>query len=205
MNIHLFRHGQVDGPAALYGRTDVALSAQGMGSLRAATCHLQSPDLIITSPLQRCYQFAAEAAEKHGCELQVEDDLQEMDFGHWDGVPYRADSPDWPLMTEFWENPERVRPPGGETLEDMHKRVCAAWRKLLRLPHENLWVFSHGGTLRLIIAEALALDWKNASLYAKLSIGYSSRTLVHHDPQQSAESIRVLAIAIPAPETNTSA
>lgn len=204
MNIHLFRHGQVDGPAALYGRTNVALSAQGLRSLRAATEMLQAPDLIVTSPLQRCHQYAAESSAKHGCKLQVEEGLQEMDFGRWDGVPYRADSPDWPLMTAFWQAPDQVSPPGGETLENMQKRVNKAWNALQTLPHENIWVFAHGGTIRLIIAQILQLDWRNASLYANLSIGYASRTLVHGEAQPSPGTSRVQAIAIPAPESSAS-
>ncbi|RYE51090.1 MAG: hypothetical protein EOP48_18730 [Sphingobacteriales bacterium] len=57
----LLRHGQVAGPAALYGHTNVALSEQGYNAMHASMkkIHaLQSIDTIVSSPLIRCAQLA---------------------------------------------------------------------------------------------------------------------------------------------------
>lgn len=194
MIIHLLRHGQVDGPAALYGHTDVALSDKGLHALRAATASLTAPDLIISSPLQRCHRFALESAEHHHCPLMVEPDLREMDFGSWDGVPYREDSPNWPAMCAFWQAPDIHTPPHGESLQQLQARVCDAWHRLLTHDVEQLWVIAHGGVIRLIIAEVLALDWRNPKLYSTLNIGYASRSCLHYHAQSNTTRIESIGV-----------
>lgn len=203
MNIHLFRHGQVAGPAALYGKTDIALSQDGQDALLRATGHLQIPSLIITSPLQRCSAFATRKAEELGCALEVDTGLREMDFGTWDGAPYQEDNLDWPKMEQFWQRPAEVTPPGGESLLQMQKRVSSSWRKIESYSQETIWVFAHGGVIRLIIAEILALDWRSASLYCNLQVGYASRTDVQVQCSDQFQSTRVQAIAVPVPAIST--
>ena len=44
---NLVRHGQIDGPAALYGRTDVALSRDGWQQMFQQTNRLHNLDNII--------------------------------------------------------------------------------------------------------------------------------------------------------------
>lgn len=199
MNIHLFRHGQVAGPAALYGKTDVALSDTGRLALSNATQHLPPPDLIITSPLQRCHAFASQKAEALDCPLKVEADFREMDFGMWDGVPYREDSPEWPAMGQFWQEPAAVTPPDGESLQRMQSRVASAWLATKTQSQETVWIFAHGGTIRLVLAEILGLDWRNPLLYSTLQVGYASRTDISHQHFDGIAMTRVQAIAVPAP------
>lgn len=199
MNIHLFRHGQVAGPAALYGKTDVALSDAGRLALSNATRDLPPPDLIITSPLQRCHAFAQHKADELNCPLKIEADFREMDFGQWDGVPYCEDSPEWSAMGEFWQQPAVVTPPEGESLERMQSRVASAWLAATANTEDTIWIFAHGGTIRLILAEVLALDWKNPLLYSTLQVGYASRTDIYHQLFDGNTMTRVQAIAIPIP------
>lgn len=199
MNIHLFRHGQVAGPAALYGKTDVTLSDTGRLALSNATRDLPPPDLIITSPLQRCHSFAQRKADELNCLLKVEPDFREMDFGQWDGVPYREHSPEWPAMGEFWKQPAAVTPPEGESLQRMQSRVASAWLATKANTEETIWIFAHGGTIRLVLAEVLGLDWKNPLLYSTLQVDYASRTDINHQRFDENEMTRVQAIAIPAP------
>ncbi len=198
--IHLFRHGQVEGPAALYGRTDVPLSARGYEALAAATEALPAPDAVVSSPLLRCRCFAELAASTHGVPLQLNEGIREMDFGDWDGVPYRQDNPEWPHMAAFWAAPSEVCPPNGESLTQVQERVIRGWERILKGPDSTTWVFAHGGAIRLIIAHLLQLDWRNPRLYANLSVGYASRTLVQHHRSGGEVYCRALAIAIPVPE-----
>lgn len=200
MIIHLFRHGQVAGPPALYGKTDVELSEMGFESLSKATQQLPPPDHIITSPLQRCHSFASQQAQRLDCPLTIEPALREMDFGRWDGVAYEEHSPEWPAMEKFWQQPAQVTPPEGESLQQMQQRVSAAWRALTEASDKTIWVFAHGGVIRLVLAEVLGLDWRNAQLYSTLQVGYASRTDISHQPFDGAAIVRVQAIAVPAPD-----
>jgi alpha-ribazole phosphatase len=73
----LVRHGQIAGPPALYGRTDVALSRDGWQQMHLQTSRMCNLDNIITSPLRRCHDFAKELASDNQLTLQVETDMQE--------------------------------------------------------------------------------------------------------------------------------
>lgn len=199
MNIHLFRHGEVDGPAALYGKTDIALSAAGLDALRRATEALDPPEAIVSSPLRRCRSFAQAQARSFNCPLQLDADLREMDFGLWDGVPYSEHSPAWPAMRAFWHRPAEITPPEGESLEAVERRVRGAWRRVLELPQQNIWCFAHGGVIRLILAHLLEINWRNPQLYSTLQIAYASRTLIQIETHDEHKIKRVRAIAIPAP------
>jgi alpha-ribazole phosphatase len=101
----LVRHGQIDGPPALYGRTDVALSRDGWEQMFQQTSRLHRMDNIISSPLRRCHDFAKELASDNQLRLQVESGIQECDFGEWDGIEFDDQSQQWPLMTSFWQHP----------------------------------------------------------------------------------------------------
>ena len=91
--ITLIRHGKVDGPAALYGRTDIPLSSTGHRDLTRtlSNLHAQTPiDQMISSPRIRCSHVAHAFSIEHKIPLRTEDKLQEMDFGIWDGIPFDA-------------------------------------------------------------------------------------------------------------------
>ncbi|MFZ0006897.1 MAG: histidine phosphatase family protein, partial [Steroidobacteraceae bacterium] len=65
MLVHVLRHGETEGGARYWGRTDVALSARGWEQMRAAVAG-HSWERIVSSPLQRCAAFAeALAGERH--------------------------------------------------------------------------------------------------------------------------------------------
>jgi alpha-ribazole phosphatase len=142
----LVRHGQIDGPPALYGRTDVALSRGGWEQMLQQTSRLHKMDNIISSPLRRCHDFAKELASDNQLTLQVESGLQECDFGEWDGIEFDDQSQQWPLMTSFWQDPDHNTPPQGESLETFHNRVVASWQTLCEQHHgQNNLLVCHAG------------------------------------------------------------
>ncbi|MGB0865031.1 MAG: histidine phosphatase family protein [Granulosicoccaceae bacterium] len=199
MNIHLFRHGQIEGPAALYGKSDVPLSEQGFASLSRAVIDVPAADLIISSPLQRCLAFALSTATQNKCPLVTDANLREMDFGDWDGEPYREDDPSWEQKRRFWRSPANNTPPNGEALQDMYSRVTEAWATLITRPEHTVWVFTHGGVIRLILAELLGLDWRNPALYATLQIAYASRTDITIGRHKGTLTAQLNTVAAPAP------
>ncbi|MBU3005749.1 histidine phosphatase family protein [Paraglaciecola arctica] len=175
----LIRHGQIDGPAALYGRTDVALSPEGWQQMYQQTNRLETFDNIISSPLRRCEAFASELAADHGLTLQIEAGIQECDFGEWDGIEFDDHSQHWPLMTSFWHDPGPNTPPQGESLASFHDRVISTWQTLCKqhLGQHNLLV-CHGGVIRQILAHILSTDWRSGDWYSQLQIGYASLTRI---------------------------
>lgn len=180
--ITLVRHGKVAGPAALYGRTDIALSATGHSDLTRTlkNLHTQSPiSQLITSPKVRCLQVAQEFSTQHKIPLRIEDNLHEMDFGIWDGVPFDALGDEWKNIEAFWDSPQNVKPPKGESLTDFATRVIQSWESLIRnkkAGHDA--VICHGGVIRILIAHILELDWRNPALFKQLQIDYASCTRI---------------------------
>lgn len=176
---NLIRHGQIDGPAALYGRTDVALSRAGWQQMYQQTGRLQNLDAIISSPLRRCQDFAKDLAVDHELALQVEPGIQECDFGEWDGIKFDDHSQQWPLMTSFWQDPDHNTPPKGESLEAFHNRVVTSWQSLCQQHKgKNNLLVCHGGVIRQILAHILPTDWRSGEWYSQLHIGYASLTRI---------------------------
>jgi alpha-ribazole phosphatase len=175
----LVRHGQIDGPPALYGRTDVALSRDGWEQMSLQTHRLQNLNNIISSPLRRCHDFAKSLASDRRLTLQVEPGMQECDFGEWDGIKFDDHSQQWPLMTSFWQDPDHNTPPQGESLDTFHNRVVTCWQSLCKQHKgQNNLLMCHGGVIRQILAHILPTDWRSGEWYSQLQIGHASLTRI---------------------------
>jgi alpha-ribazole phosphatase len=180
--ITLIRHGKVAGPAALYGRTDTPLSTAGHSDLTRTlnNLHAQKPiNHLISSPRLRCSQVAQEFSAQHKIPLHTEDNLQEMDFGIWDGIPFDELGDEWKNIEAFWESPHSMQPPEGESLTDFAARVIASGESLINnnKPGHHA-IICHGGVIRILIAHILKLDWRNPALFKQLQIDYASCTRV---------------------------
>lgn len=196
--IDLIRHGQVDGAPALYGRTDVALSREGWQQMALQTGRLHNLDNIISSPLRRCKDFAKAFASDHKLKLHIEPDIQECDFGEWDGIKFDDQSQQWPLMTSFWQDPDHNTPPQGESLETFHNRVVSSWRYLSKqYQGQNNLLICHGGVIRQILAHILPSDWRSGEWYSQLQIGHASLTRIII-PDYSEAKPSVSFIGLPA-------
>jgi alpha-ribazole phosphatase len=127
----------------------------------------------------RCLQVAQEFSRKNKIPLRTEDNLQEMDFGIWDGVPFDELGDEWKNIEAFWHSPHSMQPPEGESLTDFAARVISSWESLSshnKSGHEV--IICHGGVIRIIIAHILQLDWRNAALFKQLQIDYASHTRI---------------------------
>lgn len=194
--ITLVRHGKVAGPAALYGKTDIPLSAAGHDDLTRALnqLHRQNPiSQLISSPKIRCLQVAQEFSAQHQIPLQTENNLQEMDFGVWDGIPFDELGDQWNKIEAFWHSPDSMQPPQGESLSDFAARVIAPWQSLMSTNTTNTLghkvIICHGGVIRILLAHILQLDWRNAALFKQLQIDYASCTRIEIGNYESAVPI----------------
>lgn len=186
------RHGKVNGPAALYGKTDVALSAQGDEELLAGLENLHRKDAIvnmISSPLQRCLG-AAEAFAKHQqVPMSIMHGWQECDFGDWDGVDFNLLQNQWPQLEKFWQSPLNTTPPNGENLQAFANRVHQAWQTmLLQQTCEHTVIVCHGGSIRMLIAALLNIPLASA-LFQQLHIDYCSHTRIDIGDHPEAKPI----------------
>jgi alpha-ribazole phosphatase len=164
----LVRHGESTGNAArlLLGRTDAPLTETGWAQAAAVGSRLGSVRRLVSSPLRR----AVDTAGALGLDLPVEVDERwvEVDYGDHEGVAV-GDVP--AEVWRQWRSDPDFRPPGGETLREVGRRVRHACEELMatagagaRDEDGDVVVVSHVSPIKAAMAWALGasddLAWR---------------------------------------------
>ncbi|GFM85033.1 alpha-ribazole-5'-phosphate phosphatase [Pseudomonas cichorii] len=159
LHLDLLRHGETELGGGLRGSLDDALTATGWEQMREAVAQAGPWDRIYSSPLQRCARFAEELADKLALPLHLEPGLQELHFGDWEGhSAAQLMETDAEGLGLFWEDPYAFTPPNGERVVDFSARVLGAVQALQqRHAGERVLLVSHGGVMRLLLAQARGL------------------------------------------------
>ena len=140
--LHLLRHGALEQPGLMMGRTDGAPTAAGIAACVAQTANLVIEQLI-ASDLQRASKAGAAIGHALDLPLTIDPGWRELDFGGWDG---RASSAvDQDALLAFWKDPDANPPPDGERWSSLVARVSVALAGLA--PRTTLLV-THGGAMR---------------------------------------------------------
>ena len=162
LRLDLLRHGETELGGGLRGSLDDALTDMGWAQMRAAVVEQGPWDRLISSPLQRCARFAEALGAQLDLPVQLEKDLQELHFGAWEGQSAAAlMETDAEALGVFWADPYSFTPPQGERVEDFATRVLAAVERLhAAYAGERLLLISHGGVMRLLLAQARGLPRK---------------------------------------------
>jgi alpha-ribazole phosphatase len=129
-------------PGICYGRLDLAPGPGAEAEIARALALLPRAAALRTAPSRRCRALADRIAARDGVAATIEEHLQELDFGRWEGRPWdaidRAESEPWAA------DPWRIAPPGGETFAALLARVAAA---LAEMPPGAV-VVTHAGVIR---------------------------------------------------------
>lgn len=158
----LLRHGQSvwNMENRFTGFTDVELSAQGEAEAKAAGEKIKNLPLdhVFTSTLKRAYMTAAlalDAAGQSNAPQTRHDDLRERDYGDLTGLnkdDMRAKYGE--EQVHIWRRSYDVRPPNGESLQDVVARVEPYYRahiEPLVTSGKNVLIAAHGNTLRAML------------------------------------------------------
>lgn len=159
LHLDLLRHGETELGGGLRGSLDDALTEKGWTQMRAAVVEGGPWDRIVSSPLQRCARFAAELGEQLSLSVHLDKDLQELHFGAWEGQSAAAlMETDAEALGLFWADPYSFTPPQGEPVSEFSSRVLAAVARLhSSYAGERVLLISHGGVMRLLLAQARGL------------------------------------------------
>jgi alpha-ribazole phosphatase len=156
--IYLVRHGEgagTSGQLFFSGWDDVPLNERGEQQARQVSKYLQSIPLraVYTSDLQRARRTAQQIAAPHNLQVLEDAAWREIHFGDWSGAGEADLLEKWPdLWRERQADPENVRPPNGESLRDLWKRVQPAWESVVsRHQHEDAAIVAHQGTIRALL------------------------------------------------------
>ncbi len=155
--IDLLRHGEPVGGHRYRGQTDDPLSEKGWEQMRAAIAGRSEWDVIYTSPLRRCAEFARELSETRSLPIMIDPRLMEIGFGTWEGKTAEELRRNDPHCVErFWLDPISNRPESAEPIAEFRARVEAVCSDILDAhPGKRVLVVGHAGITRMMICLAL--------------------------------------------------
>ena len=180
--IDLLRHGEVENDSVFCGSTDEILSDYGWQQMVKALENKSDWDRVVCSPLQRCREFAALIAKEDDIELQVDKNLQEMDYGLWEGLsPDDILREESELLHNWWKAPTRYSPPEGEDFHFFQARVLSSFKSLIsENKGQKILLVTDAGVIRVILMHALGMCDENLF---RLNVDYAcfSRINIYHD------------------------
>jgi len=166
----LVRHGETaDNIQMRYlGTRDEPLTRRGVRQARLVARALsQLPiRIVISSPLRRAADTAERIRKACGVELRLDSRLAEGSFGSWEGRTreevLNLGSRDAALL-DRWESEPSFAPPGGESIENVQKRMVELAEELKgEFPDSSLALVSHVGPIKALLAAALAAPLQSA-------------------------------------------
>ncbi len=111
---------------------------------------------VVSSPLRRARSTAGAVAAAAGLDVVADDDLVETDFGRWDGRTFAEVLQSWPAEHAAWLADGAVAPPGGESVNQVARRVRKVRDRLLAAyPGRTVVVVSHVTPIKLLVCSAL--------------------------------------------------
>jgi broad specificity phosphatase PhoE len=177
----VLRHGETEWSRDLRhtGRTEVPLTPAGEAAAAALAPALAARKIraAFTSPAQRATVTAALA----GLHAEVDPDLQEWDYGGYEGrttAEIRAERPGWYLWRDGVIPGDADHP--GETIAQVAARADAVLRRVTPLLAEgDVALVSHGHLLRVLTARWLRLEPQAGRLF-RLDTGTLSTLGTEH-------------------------
>lgn len=162
--VYFVRHGETDynRHGIVQGRgIDSSLNRTGLAQADTLATRLAAVpfDALYTSTQRRARQTAEAVARHHaGVPLQARPELEEMDWGIYEGQPH---SPETAAAFEaiygHWARGIFDVPiDGGESILDVQRRAMSAMDDVLEQhPGDTVLVVSHGRLLRVLLASVL--------------------------------------------------
>jgi len=164
--IIVIRHGQTawnEGEGERFrGRADIELDEKGIKQARATQARVAQWKVaaIYSSPLKRALSTANILAEPLKLPVQPMEELIDIDYGGWQGLPLKEAADDDSKLYELWlKSPHLVTFPKGESLEQVQKRVVTAVETLTpQHPGQTIVLVSHKVVCKVLFCSLLGLD-----------------------------------------------
>ncbi|MBI2908072.1 MAG: histidine phosphatase family protein [Chloroflexi bacterium] len=165
----LVRHGQTKwnfpGEERFRGSgADLELDETGIRQAQAAGRSIAARwriSAIYASPLKRALATAHIIGKAVGAEPIVQSGLIDINYGEWQGFTLQEvregkHGPSGPL---WFESPDEVQIPGGESLGVVRERAVRALEETMTRHRDvNIALVSHQAVCRLVLCHALGLD-----------------------------------------------
>jgi probable phosphoglycerate mutase len=162
--IVLVRHGETEWNKVerFRGRADVPLNTMGISQAEATARRIEwswQPTAVYSSPLWRAKKTAEAIASRFHLRIQIHQGLVDIDYGEWQGLSPDEVRQRWPdLLSAWYREPNTVRIPGGETLEQLRLRCFEMTRETVALHSGSTVVLvAHTVVNRVILLTVLGL------------------------------------------------
>jgi alpha-ribazole phosphatase len=162
----LVRHAAVDGPKGTKGTKgtiwppSAPANLSDRGSFDLLRAHLPQDAKAYASPAQR----TIDTAKALQLDPVLVDEFAEQDFGDWTGRRHDdLATAGGEAYAQFWNDPARSIPPGGESFEDQVARVRQG---IDRIESGSAILVIHSGTIRAMLCIALDIAPQAALRFA---------------------------------------
>lgn len=162
LRLLLVRHGETDWSQGgrFCGRSDPPLNEAGVRQVQMLAEWLRDKNIVMgyVSPARRACQTAdtLRVAAPLGVTFLRRIELQEQDFGEWEGRQPEDVAESDPALWADWQSGKVAAPPGGESLPAIAERALR-WVSEVTLSHTGKTVVavSHGGVLQAMLCKLL--------------------------------------------------
>ena len=167
----LIRHGESEGNVdrKFCGFQDVKLTEKGIWQAKRLAQRLREVkmDAVYCSDLLRARQTAEIVFRNRGIDIIMCPGLKEMNFGVWEGYTFEEVKSKFGYGEYFHSWPENIDIkaiiPQGESIIKLNERAMKALNEILdkhktKENDESIAIVCHGGTIRVILSNALNID-----------------------------------------------
>ena len=170
----LVRHGPTHAKT-MVGWTDLPADLSDTAAIARLTAHLPPDAPVISSDLARAVATADALGPRH--RLPHDAGLREIHFGQWETRAFAEIEAESPAhIRAFWETPGDIRPPGGESWNDLSIRV---WTALDRLQGTapDIIIVAHFGPIIAAVQRADGLSPEAAFAHRIDNLSVTTLTL----------------------------
>lgn len=193
--IILVRHGETDWnkEQKFQGRIDVELNKTG--KIQAEILAEKLKDLkinhIYASPLSRALVTAKKIAGHHNLEVEIVEGFTEIEHGEWEGLHVsEVKEKHGDLYDKWLTEPNNVKMPKGESLNDVRKRSIEAFNKIIGShPEGTVLIAAHDAINKVLVCYALDLD--NCHFW-QIKQGNSAINILEYDGKNKRFTVTLL-------------
>ncbi|MEM1386095.1 MAG: histidine phosphatase family protein [Pseudomonadota bacterium] len=145
---------------AMVGWVDVPADLSDAAQIARLSDYLPQRAIMVASDLSRASKTADALAKPDRSRLPDDPTLREINFGVWDGRAFDDVDKEAPvLLRKYWDQPGDVRPPEGESWNEVCARVNSAADALAhRYDEMDVIVVAHFGVVLTQVQRALGIS-----------------------------------------------
>lgn len=161
MKLYLVRHGETDWNtlSRIQGNTDTVLNEKGRQQAAELADKLKEGyqiRRIYTSDRRRARDTAGIIGERLGITPKVENGLEEINFGRWEGCTWQQVKEKFPEEYQIWHRNRRYHvPPSGESYQQLLERLLPTIDDIINeneQEEEDLLVVTHSAVIMTLMS-----------------------------------------------------